>query len=99
MVFVSVIDRNFRGCLKLLKSFLVIETVFLLAQLVSVERLPAFSASQPWFQCFSKCPNAFENFKCIAWHVSLEFLLDKERTCESVWEWVFYERLWKLFYL
>ena len=57
---------------------------FCSAQLVSAQRLSALFPLRKFGSV------AYLNFKCLAWHVCLELLLDKNRYYEIVWYRVFY---------
>ena len=66
---------------------------FFSAQLVSAQRLSAL------FSLRAVCPVANLNFKCLAGHVFLEFLFDKNRCYESVLLFNFIlEALWKILF-
>ena len=65
------LQGSFRGDLKLLKFFTLLNALFPLR----------FSAL---FSLRKFCSVANLNFKCLAWHVCLEFLFDKNMYYESV---------------
>ena len=64
-------------------KFFFLHNNFFSAQLVSAQRLSAI------FPLPKLCSVAYVNFKCRVWYFCIEFLFDKNRYYESVWDWVF----------